>query len=65
MYILGTKGLLPQISMGTHLSVDIVKIDPTDNIKNLDVYFDKHMTFEKHRQNWCKNLSYNNIHKQN
>ncbi len=44
----GTRGLLSQIPEGTHLNIDNVRIDPSDNIKNLGIYFDKHMTFEKH-----------------
>ncbi len=44
----GTRGLLSQVPVGTHLRVDNVRIEPTDNIKNLGIYFDKHMAFEKH-----------------
>ncbi len=44
----GTRGLLSQILVDTHLSVDNARIEPTDNIKNLGIYFDKHMTFEKY-----------------
>ncbi len=44
----GTRGLLSQIVVDTHLSVDNARIEPTDNIKNLGINFDKHMTFEKY-----------------
>ncbi len=44
----GTRGLLSEIPVGTHLRVDNVRIDPTDNFENLGTYFDKHLTFEKH-----------------
>ncbi len=44
----GTRGLLSEIPVGTHLSVDNVRIEPTDNIKKFRIYFGKHMMFEKH-----------------
>ncbi len=45
---MGTRGLLSQLPVGTHLNVDNFRIAPSDYIKKLGIYFDKHMPFEKH-----------------
>ncbi len=44
----GTRGLLSQISADTHMLVDGNPIFPSNSIKNLGIYFDTHMNFDKH-----------------
>ena len=49
--LVGSRGYISKIPPNTCLKVDGDEIAPSDTLKNLGIYFDKHMTFEKHMSN--------------
>ncbi len=45
---IGNKNMLSRIPGNTVIRVDDAVIQPSQHVKNLGLYFDQHMVFEKH-----------------
>ncbi len=45
---IGTRGLLSKIPPNTHLKMNGNEIVPCSSLKNLGIYFDNHLLFDKH-----------------
>ena len=58
LLLIGDRSKLAQLHIDS-ISIDNTVIKATDNVKNLGVFFDKHMSMEKQVNSMCKKAYYN------
>ena len=56
--IIGTPNTLKSLQMD-YITIENIKIKPVDDVRNLGVIFDKHMTMEKQVNKMCRNAYFN------